>query len=440
MPEPERAEEIIHIPLLVHEEPRNLLLIGGSLGGGWEEAVKHPSLERIDCLELDGELLKLALEMECPGDSVGHGMGLHHDGEGPEEMGVGFIVGDGRFFLSSSRTNYDVVVVNAPPPINLQWNRYYTVEFFELVRRSLRPGGIFAFSHPSSENFLSPAQARIIRSLERTLDQVFQETVVLPGSTTHFLASEQELDVDAILTRLKDRGIKTRFINEDFLPFRFSAARIDFLSSSLEGAGAVNVNTDVRPLLLLYELLLEGERERSSLMRGFERLLDVSSVLPPGILAVVLIVVFLSAGGGRAARVSVLSVGLAGFLFQFLVLLVYQSFSGLLYYAIVLLTALFMAGASLGAWSSLRSGKCRALDLRLIHLCFALLSLALVGWMYLLRAYGFPYAIGTSVFLIFSAGGGFLTGSYYPVVVRTALPDNGSVVPATFYAWDMFGA
>lgn len=438
VPEPERAEEVVHVPLLLHPDPKRLLLIGGSLGGGWEEALKHPSIERIDCLELDGELLSLALETTVADlpirEDVDSKRLITVDGD----RSVRFIVGDGRFFLSTKHEKYDVIILSAPPPINLQWNRYYTRGFFALVKESLRPGGLFGFTHPSSENFISHEQAAVLRSLEVTLGHVFSDIVMLPGSTAHFIAGETGYEMGVIVPRLGERGIETRYVSKDFLPHRFSSERIEFLRESLEGAGRTEENTDMRPVLPLRELVLEGRRTGSNLMKMFDVLLTLPPVLPVGILSAVLLVLFIAARGGAAARLSVWAVGFGSFLLQLLVLLAYQSFSGLLYQAIVMLTALFMAGASLGAWFSYRRERHAGKTLRLIHAAFIALALSLVLWMHAIR--GIPYGAGVAVFFAYASCGGFLTGMYYTIVVRTALSENGRSVPATFYAWDLFGA
>ncbi len=440
VPEPERAEEEIHVPLLMHPSPQRVLLIGGSLGGGWQEAAKHPSVVSIDCVELDGALLGLALELDTVHVSKGDDSIYRIARPGGGVPAVQFFTGDGRFFLAGGSRRYDVIVLNVPPPVNLQRNRYYTVEFFDLAKRSLGPGGIFACSHPSSENFLTRDQARILRVIRSTLERTFAHVLVLPGSTAHFLTGAAEFDIHRLLDRIERRGLKTRYINEDFLPFRFSGERFEQLEGFLSEADSGMINTDMRPLLPLYELLLEGRRMELSGMGLFEKLLHVPPFVPPVILLVAFVLLFTRVSGRRAARVSVMTVGFGSLLFQVIILLSFQSFSGHLYHAIALLTALFMAGASAGAFVTHRRHSVRRLDLRLNHLCFAVLSVSFVVLFGISRDLDLSAPAGESVFYVYAATCGFLTGLYYPMVVRTALPAERRIVPAVFYAWDLFGA
>lgn len=439
VPEPERAEENVHVPLLAHPSPRRVLIIGGSLGGGWEEAVKHPSVESVDCVELDDALLALALEMDTV--RISRGDGVYHLVESwGGSASVRFFTGDGRFFLTRRRGRYDVIILNAPPPLNLQWNRYYTVEFFDLVRRSLREGGIFACSHPSSENFITRDQARVLLAIRVTLERSFDDITLLPGSTAHFIAGAGRFTVSEMLNRLAERNVETRYISPDFLPFRFSAERVAQLEAVIAEERVRGVNTDTRPVVPLYELLLEGRRLELAGIGLFEGLLHIPFFVPPLVLLAVFALIFSRVTAGRAARVSVMSVGMGSLIFQVMILLAFQSFTGYLYLALVLLTALFMAGASAGAFVTHRRAVVHRGDLRIVHLIFAALLASFVAFVITGRGWADTPFLGESILYLYAAACGFCTGLYYPLVVRTALGGERVVVPAVFYAWDLFGA
>ncbi len=440
-PEPERAQEAVHVPLLMHPAPRKVLLIGGSLGGGWQEAVKHPTVEAVDCVELDGSLFALEGGTGSPRDTTVERAG---GGEGGASLArparVRFIAGDGRFHLVSRRARYDAIIVSAPAPVNLQWNRFFTREFFGVARRSLEPGGILSVSHPSSENFLGLEAARALRCVELTLREIMPAVSALPGGTAYFVAGEAPFDPAVIPVRFEERGIDAAFVSADYLPYRFSQERLEEFRRDLDGAGETRLNSDGRPALPLYELAVEGSRMRSGLARGVGLLSTVPGTLPAIVLGGVLLVVFACARGTLRPRLGIWSVGFGSFLLQLLVLLMFQSLSGLLYHAIVLLTALFMAGAAVGAWGSIRRKGWGTGTLRVVHAAFAALAAALAGCAALLGNPAASYGIGFVALPCLALGGGALTGAYYPIVVRTALPDDGGAPPAVFYGWDLFGA
>jgi hypothetical protein len=60
VPDVAAAEEAVHYALLEHPSPGSLLLIGGGINGSLAEALKHPSLNRVDYVELDPAILDLA--------------------------------------------------------------------------------------------------------------------------------------------------------------------------------------------------------------------------------------------------------------------------------------------------------------------------------------------------------------------------------------------
>ncbi len=51
-------------------------------------------------------------------------------------------VTDGRLFLKTTQSAFDVVIVNLPDPQNAQLNRFYTVEFFREASRKLTASGV----------------------------------------------------------------------------------------------------------------------------------------------------------------------------------------------------------------------------------------------------------------------------------------------------------
>ena len=60
VPDPAAAEEAVHFALLEHPDPRRVLLIGGGVNGSVAEALTHPSVERVDYVELDPMIFEIA--------------------------------------------------------------------------------------------------------------------------------------------------------------------------------------------------------------------------------------------------------------------------------------------------------------------------------------------------------------------------------------------
>jgi len=77
------------------------------------------------------------------------------------------IVDDGRMFLEHTSESFDVITEDPPPPIEAAGvSLLYSEEFYELVKRRLKSGGIF-------QQWTSHADATDIAAIARALHQVF---------------------------------------------------------------------------------------------------------------------------------------------------------------------------------------------------------------------------------------------------------------------------
>ncbi len=423
VPDPEGAGEGVHIPLLAHDAPASVLMIGGGPGGGLDEALSHPGIERVDWIELDGRL----------SGAVGRAVG--DTGKRAAARGL---TGDGRFLISGLGP-YDVIIVSVPEPVNLRWNRYFTAEFFESARKSLSAGGILTVRHGSSENFLSARNAVVLKIIEETLSSAFEYVSMVPGRTVFFIASDSPVDTGDIPGRLVERGLGGRLLALDELPYRISEERREYLSSVLAGAPR-RINTDVHPVLVPYELALHGWKSGTAAVRSFEALLDLPPWALPAVIFTAAMLIGILARGSAAAKTAVFLTGLCSMTVQLSVMLAYQSFSGILYHTLVLLTALFMAGAALGAYAVGRRRGKGVSRLTVCHILMAVTAVLVPVWLRLQAGAGSGHLTGTVGFTALSAAGGLLTGTYYRTVVETAWPAAAAAPPALFYSWDMFGA
>ena len=55
-------EMMAHVPLFAHGAAKRVLIIGGGDGGLLREVLKHPEIERVDVIEIDGYVTEAAVE------------------------------------------------------------------------------------------------------------------------------------------------------------------------------------------------------------------------------------------------------------------------------------------------------------------------------------------------------------------------------------------
>jgi spermidine synthase len=118
-----------HLPLAIHPNPRIALVVG--LGGGATAgaAAVHPGVQ-VDVVELSAAVIKAARYFE----RINHGV--------LDRPNVTVRVDDGRNYLLTTDKKYDVITADLILPMYAGSNNIYSADYFRLVRRALRPGGI----------------------------------------------------------------------------------------------------------------------------------------------------------------------------------------------------------------------------------------------------------------------------------------------------------
>lgn len=120
---------VAHLPLLLHENPRQVAVIGLGSGVTVGAALTHP-VERVDVIEIAPEVIEASrfFEQENRGALA--------------DPRTNMIVGDGRLHLLLSKRTYDVIVSEPSNPWIAGVAALFTREFFAAARARLTPNGI----------------------------------------------------------------------------------------------------------------------------------------------------------------------------------------------------------------------------------------------------------------------------------------------------------
>jgi len=117
---------------------------------------------------------------------------FHADGEDQLRSRNGTVViDDARRFLERTRGTFDVIVIDPPPPLAAAASSLlYSPEFYRVLSRRLRPGGILQQWLPGGEQIVGSA-------IGKSLSNSFSDVLVfrsIEGVGLHFLASFQPLN------------------------------------------------------------------------------------------------------------------------------------------------------------------------------------------------------------------------------------------------------
>jgi spermidine synthase len=380
-----RAEEFVQMAALQHPNPARVLILGGGIEGTILQIRMHAP-QIVDYVELNASLL----EAVPPNLPVEIQKSLRAEN-------VRIIQDDPRRFLDRCLT-YDLILVGMPEPGSGQANRYYTQEFFRQCRTRLNKGGILAFSLQSSENIWPPQLARRMVSIYRAVNSVFPEVLFFPGSRNIVVGSMNSLirDPSILAARLEMRGIKTRMISPGYLRYLYTNDRFAEVARTLE-SGTAPMNTDVHPICYQYTAMIWLSKFLpSAKFWNFSLPGSRNSQALVFLLALSIPALLLSRGGWPVRRALLTAVaGFAGMVLETLIILYFQTKSGILYQDIGMLLTGFMAGLAFGAFAmeKMKPRPPKALGFALLG-GFSLLCGIAGWWMNSGKGAGLPESLG----------------------------------------------
>jgi spermidine synthase len=136
---------------------------------------------------------------------------------------------------------YDVVILNLPGPSTLQANRYYTIEFFKLIKKKLSPGAVLSFGLQAPPNYLNSEAIDLNSTLFATLKGVFQNVIIIPGEKNYFLASNAPLTYNIALA-VQKKGLDNKYVNQFYFDDALLKSRGETILAALNPAAEINGN------------------------------------------------------------------------------------------------------------------------------------------------------------------------------------------------------
>ena len=349
IPDPMYAEESAHIPLLYHPAPRRVLVIGGAGSGIIGEIAKHPSVEQIDFVELDPEVINITGRFAPAGWL-----------EGPPGTVVTPVYGDGRKFVGNAVGRYDVVILSVGLPVTLRTARYYTVEFFRAVKHVLAPDGILAFKVPSGGAYVGPELGALLTSLKNACEEAFGEVTLLPGNYIHIVASpglRLATLTDSLPRVLEERQVETSFMDRYRLLERLNPLERAYLDSAVASYDTGLLNTDTRPVSATYAVARWARHfESGRFLADLTGRITLLACVVGLVISMLIVVPLLmratgSPWGTLPGAFALYAMGLTVMFTQVLIIVAFQIVNGYVYGWIAALVAAFMLGMGLASSS-----------------------------------------------------------------------------------------
>jgi spermidine synthase len=435
-PDPQNAEPAAHLALLEHPDPGKVLVIGDYSPELPGEVLKHPGVNRVDCVQPDTELTAFT-EAVLP----------HRHTELSGDRRVRVFHMDPKRFKGDVGAGYDVILLGAGEPVNAEMNRFYTAEFFSRIKSLMNSGGLFSFGVPSAPDIVGPREAALLKSLHATLREAFAEVLVVPGENIRFIASQAgagvTVDPLVLIDRMRARSLDLRYVRDFYLLDLFNPTRLAYLESIIHDGPPAKTNREFEPVCYLYGLGLWGAQLHPAAGRFLGFISGGSAFWAlAGFGAFFLLFVSVLRAKGSSSLVISVNTGVCGavlIVVEMVLLLVYQILEGSVYRQMALIISLFMAGLAAGSAlaRTLRVGAPR----RLFPIQLGLA--AYLGVLYLLfsvlRSSVLDNLGHDSMLLLFSALA-FLSGLFGGGQFSAAVSAGEEAGGAGLYAADLIGA
>lgn len=205
-------ELITHVPIMCHEKPSKVLVIGGGDCGVVRELVKHldDGVEEVVMVEIDRAVIDLSIQF-LPGMAKFH-----------EHPKVKIIIQDGFQYLEdlrgrSAHEKYDVIITDSSDPEGPA-QEFFDTNYYALLKDALKPDGIVAMQ--SSENIWLnlPYLCDLLGKVSQVFDNVEYCQCYMPSYTSGQLglviaSPQNSRDLKKPLKNFDDRDELFKYYN-----------------------------------------------------------------------------------------------------------------------------------------------------------------------------------------------------------------------------------
>lgn len=199
-------EALVQPAMLLHPNPRRVLILGGGEGATLREVLKHRSVEEAVMVDIDEEVVRVSRELwgELSAGAF-------------EDRRAKLIIGDALEYIESSPGKFDVIIADLSDPLEGgPAYKLYTLETYRKIGE-LVEGGVFVTQATSPSN--TPQTHSIIYNTIRNAFKHVSYYHVFMNSFSGlwgFVIASNELDprsltAELVGRRLEERRIETRF-------------------------------------------------------------------------------------------------------------------------------------------------------------------------------------------------------------------------------------
>ncbi|MGN0622326.1 MAG: polyamine aminopropyltransferase [Oscillospiraceae bacterium] len=201
-------EMVTHVPMAVNPDIRNVLIIGAGDGGTLRELSRYDTIEKIDMVEIDGQVIEVCKEF------------LPQTACRFDDPRLNLYIEDGLKFVRRKSGEYDLIIVDSTDPFG-PGEGLFTKEFYGNCYKALTDNGILINQHEST---YYDSYVDMVKRTHKRIGSAFPVTMVYQAHiptypSGHWLfgfaAKNLHPVYDLQAEKWEALGLKTRYYNTD---------------------------------------------------------------------------------------------------------------------------------------------------------------------------------------------------------------------------------
>ena len=201
-------EMLTHTVMLIHPQPKRVLIIGGGDGGILKEVIKYKDVESIYLVEIDKRVIEISqkyLKTICQ--------------KAFEDKRVNIIIEDGAKFVKKTKEKFDIVIIDSPDPVGVA-KVLFSSKFYKNIFNCLEKDGLMIRQTGSTILQKSELEDNW-KILNRIFPYVWIHLIATPtyigGFFSLIVASKKidlfKIDIDKLEKKFNRLKIKTKYYN-----------------------------------------------------------------------------------------------------------------------------------------------------------------------------------------------------------------------------------
>ncbi len=201
-------EALMQPGLCAHPAPKRVLVIGGGEGASAREALRHPSVEEVVMVDLDGEVVELCKKH----------LTTWHQGafDNPKFK---LVVGDGHAYMFNGDDKFDLIIIDVVDSFDGgPAEALYSTKFYEQTKKRLTPNGILVIQGMELDANEYEDHARVRKNIAGVFKHVRSYSTFVPtfwSEWGYIFASDTQdalnFSVESVDKAIADRGLTSQF-------------------------------------------------------------------------------------------------------------------------------------------------------------------------------------------------------------------------------------